>query len=118
MDLPIYKPINWFFCALGWRCTKLLTSTIFHTLKYWYQYTDLGLTHFFFIVSPFVFEKIFFFPQNLKKPCRELFFGEALIVVPLFLDICLDIFGACINQKHLFGTYVLETEQFWKKMYF
>ncbi len=31
--------------------------------------------------------------------CRELFFGEALIVAALFLDICLDIFGAWINQE-------------------
>ncbi len=27
--------------TLSW--TKLSPSTFFHTLKYWYQYTDLGL---------------------------------------------------------------------------
>ncbi len=29
--------------ALGQPCTKLLAPIIFHTLKHWYQYTDLGI---------------------------------------------------------------------------
>ncbi len=46
-------------------------------------------------------EKMAFLPQN-KKLCRELFFEKPLIVAPPFLDMCLDIYGAWINQKKSF----------------
>ncbi len=47
-------------------------------------------------------EKIVFLPQNIKKSLSRAGFQEALIVAPLFLVICLDIFGAWINQKIFF----------------
>ncbi len=55
----------------------------------------------FFMVPPFLGKKLPFCPK-MKKLCRELFFREALIVAPPFLDMCLDIFGAWIKQKKSF----------------
>ncbi len=51
------------------------------------------------MVPPFFGEKKAFLPQN------KAVFREALIVAPPFLDMCLDIYGAWINQKNpLIGT--------------
>ncbi len=45
-----------------------------------------------------------------------MFFGEALIVAPPFLDICLDMFGAWINTKKSFDwDIILENIAFFAK---
>ncbi len=51
---------------------------------------------FFFMVPPFLGKKMAFCPK-IKKTLSWAVFQEALIVAPLFLDICLDIFGAWNN---------------------
>ncbi len=57
-----------------------------------------------------------FLPQNIKKSLLWAVFQEALMVAPLFLDMCLDIYGAWINpQKYLFGIFVLENIAFLKE---
>ncbi len=60
------------------------------------------------------------FAQKLKKLFVWAVFLEALIVAPPFLDMCLDIFGAWINNKNLFGTFFKENRAFFeeKKMCF
>ncbi len=36
-----------------------------------------------------------------KQLCHELFFSESFIVAPLFLDICLEVFGALGNPTNI-----------------
>ncbi len=52
------------------------------------------------MVPPFFGKKMAFSPQN--KITVVSCFLEALIVAPPFLDMCLDIFGAWINQNKSF----------------
>ncbi len=53
------------------------------------------------MVLPFLWTKNGLFALKLKTLSWALFW-EALIVAPPFLDMCLDIFGAWINQKKSF----------------
>ncbi len=53
------------------------------------------------MVPPFFEKKMAFLPQN-KKTLSWAVFQEALIVASPFLDMCLDIYGAWINQKKYF----------------
>ncbi len=43
----------------------------------------------------------FFAKKFLKKLCNELFFLEAFFVTPLFLDTCIEVFGAWVNHKNI-----------------
>ncbi len=52
----------------------------------------------FFMVPPFFCKKWPFCPK-IKNTLLLAVFLEALIVAPPFLDMCLGIFGAWINQK-------------------
>ncbi len=56
-----------------------------------------------------------FLPQN-KKTLSWAVFRETLIVAPPFLDMCLDIYGAWINQKKSFDwDIILENIAFFAK---
>ncbi len=59
------------------------------------------------------------FAPKLKKNLLWTVFREALIVASPFLDMCLDIFGAWINQKNLLiGTLFRKYSIFCKKWIF
>ncbi len=53
------------------------------------------------MVTPISWEKMACLPQN-KKTLLWAVFLEAFIIAPPFLDMCLDIYGAWINQKKSF----------------
>ncbi len=73
----------------------------------------------FFMVPPFLVEKNGLFVPKLKKTVVSCFFLEALIVVPPFLDMCLDIFGAWINPKKSFDwDIILENISFFANTFF
>ncbi len=58
-------------------------------------------------------------PKIKKRLCHELFFLEALIVAPPFLDMGLDIFGPWINQKKSFDwDIILENIAFFANTFF
>ncbi len=100
----------------GRPCTKLSTPTTFHTLKHWYQYTDLEL--YFFKVLPF-FWKNRSFTKKLKETLSSAIFLESFIVAPLFLDMCLQVFGAWINQNNVFVCDIfLENKIYFQKKLF
>ncbi len=39
--------------------------------------------------------------KKLKKTLSSVHFREAVIVVPMFLDICIEVFGALVNHKNI-----------------
>ncbi len=75
--------------TLSW--TKLSPSTFFHRFR--------AIT--FFMVPPFYGKKWPFCPKIIFFLSLAVF-QEALTVAPPFLAMCLDIFGAWINQKTSF----------------
>ncbi len=87
-------------------CTKLSTPTIFHTLKRWHQYTDLGL-YLFYSAAIFFLNSIF----TNKTTLSWAVFLNALAVAPLFLDISLDIFGVWISPKDIFYWDILKKKE-------
>ncbi len=66
-------------------------------------------------MQPFLEKKWPFCPK-IKKTLSWAVFQEVLIVAPPFLDICLDIYGASINQKISFDwDIILENIAFYAK---
>ncbi len=99
----------------GWPCTELLAPTIFHTSKHRYQYTYLGL-YLFFDGATIFGEKMAFLPQNKKNFVVSCFSRSLNCVALPFLDMCLDIYGAWINQKKSFNwDIILENIAFFAK---
>ncbi len=67
------------------------------------------------MVPPFFGKKMDFCPK-IKKTLPWAIFRETLIVAPPFLDMCLDIYGAWINQKYSFDwDIILENIDFFAK---
>ncbi len=70
------------------------------------------------MVPPLFLEKMAFLPQN-KKTLLWAVFQESLIVAPPFPDMCLDIYGAWINQNKSFDwDIILENIAFFSKNWF
>ncbi len=105
--------------ALGWLAMYQTFSTnhLSYTKTLVPIYRFRAIT-FFLWCRQFLETKCPFCPK-IKQTLSGAVFRVALIVAPLFLDICLEIFGAWINQKTFFwGTFLLENKAFLAKSFF
>ncbi len=78
--------------------------------------TFLGWCRYFYYYYFFFYRINGLFAPKIKKTCSRVVFQEALIVAPPCLDMCLDIYGAWINQKQSFDwDIILENIAFFGK---
>ncbi len=105
--------------ALGWPAVYRTFSTnhLSYTKTFVPIYIFRAIT--FFWWCPHFFRKNGFFAPPPKKKLWWAVFREALIVAPPFLDMCLDIYGAWINQTKVWlGHYFRKYSIFGKKWVF